>query len=137
MARTAFVVNDALREKVRHLAGLGTPQDDIARIVGCAPKTLRKHFRDELDRGAAEANATVAGSLFLAAKGGNITAIIFWLKTRARWRERRAADDPAPSAEGEADPEILILPDNSRDPELTQVLQDAQQKYFARKRRPQ
>jgi hypothetical protein len=70
MARTAFVVNDALREKVRHLAGLGTPQDDLARIVGCAPKTLRKHFRDELDRGAAEANATVAGSLFLAAKGG-------------------------------------------------------------------
>jgi hypothetical protein len=44
MARTAFVVNDALREKVRHLAGLGTPQDDIAKIVGCAPKTLRKHF---------------------------------------------------------------------------------------------
>jgi hypothetical protein len=53
MARTAFVVNDALREKVRHLAGLGTPQDDIAKIVGCASKTLRRHFRDELDRGAA------------------------------------------------------------------------------------
>jgi hypothetical protein len=98
---------------------------------------LRKRFRDELDRGAAEANATVAGSLFLAAKGGNIVAQIFWLKTRARWRERRAADDPAPSAEGESIPEVLILPDNSRDPELTQVLQDAQQKYFARKRQPQ
>ena len=51
MARTVFVVNDALREKVRHLAGLGVPQDDIAKIVGCAPKTLRKRFRDELDRG--------------------------------------------------------------------------------------
>jgi hypothetical protein len=36
MARTAFVVNDALREKVRHLAGLGIPQDDIAGIVACA-----------------------------------------------------------------------------------------------------
>jgi hypothetical protein len=44
MARTAFVVNDALREKVRHLAGLSIPQDDIARIVGCAPKTLRKRL---------------------------------------------------------------------------------------------
>ena len=136
MARTAFVVNDTLREKVRHLAGLGVPQDDIARILGCAPKTLRKRFRDELDRGAAEANATVAGSLFLAAKGGNIPAQIFWLKSRARWREPRAADDPAPSAEGESNPEVLILPDNSRDPELTRVLQDAQQKYFARKRQP-
>src|SRR5712692_7138663 len=59
MARTAFVVNDALREKVRHLSGLGVPQDDIAKIVGCAPKTLRKRFRNELDRGVAEANAMI------------------------------------------------------------------------------
>jgi hypothetical protein len=40
MARPAFVLNEALRDKVRRLAGLGMPQDDIARIVGCAPKTL-------------------------------------------------------------------------------------------------
>ena len=31
-------------------------------------------------------------------------------------------------------PVVLVLPDNSRDPELTQVLRDAQEKYFARKR---
>ncbi len=28
---------------------------------------------------------------------------------------------------------VLVLPDNSRDPELTEVLQGAQEKYFARK----
>jgi L-lactate utilization protein LutB len=135
MARTAFVVNDALREKVRHLAGLGVPQDDIAKIVGCAPKTLRKRFRGELDRGVAEANAMISGSLFTAAKAGNIPAMIFWLKTRARWREPMAADNPAPNADVEASREVvLVLPDNNRDPELTRVLQDAQQKYFARKR---
>ena len=135
MARTAFVVNDALREKVRHLAGLGVPQDDIAKIVGCAPKTLRKRFRNELDRGVAEANAMISGSLFTAAKAGNIAAMIFWLKTRARWHERMAADDPARNSDAEASREVvLVLPDNNRDPELTQVLQDAQQKYFARKR---
>jgi hypothetical protein len=32
---------------------------------------------------------------------------------------------------------VLVLPDNSRDPELTQVLRDAQEKYFARKPRRQ
>ena len=32
---------------------------------------------------------------------------------------------------------VLILPDNSRDPELTQVLKDAQEKYFAGKRQRQ
>jgi hypothetical protein len=82
MAKTAFVVTDAVREKVRYLAGLGGRQDDIAKFIGCAPKTLRKRFRGELDRGVAEANATISGSLFASAKGGNVTAQIFWLKTR-------------------------------------------------------
>src|SRR6266702_1495053 len=63
MARQAFAVNEAVRERVRHLAGVGVCQDDIARIIGCAPKTLRKRLRDDLDRGVAEANATIAGCL--------------------------------------------------------------------------
>ena len=82
MARRAFVVNEKMREQVRHLAGVGVRQDDIAKIIGCAPKTLRKRCREDLDRGVAEANATVAGYLYAAAKAGNIAAIIFWLKTR-------------------------------------------------------
>ncbi len=47
MARKAFVVTDAMREKVRYLAGVGVRQDDIAKIVGCAPKTLRKRLRED------------------------------------------------------------------------------------------
>ena len=138
MARTAFVVNDVMREKVRYLAGVGVPQDDIAKIIGCAPKTLRKRLRDELDRGVAEANATISGSLFANAKGGNVTAQIFWIKTRANWRERMPPDDPIPGTDADSNAHVvLMLPDNSRDPELTQVLRDAQEKYFARKRRRQ
>jgi hypothetical protein len=134
MARQAFVVNDAMRERVRYLAGVGVRQDDIAKIIGCAPKTLRKRLRDELDRGVAEANATISGYLFAAAKAGNITAIIFWLKTRANWRERMAPDDPVPGSDTEGNSQVvLVLPDNSRDPELTQLLRDAQEKYFVRK----
>jgi len=136
MARKAFVVNDALREKVRNLAGLGIAQDEIAKIIGCAPKTLRKRFRDELDRGVAEANVTIASSLFANAKRGNITAQIFWMKTRARWRECGAPDEPIPSADTAANSNaILVLPYNGRDPELTQALRDAQEKYYARKQR--
>ena len=135
MARPAFVVNEALREKVWHLAGLGVPQDDIAKIVGCAPKTLRKRFRDELDRGVAEANAIISGCLFAAAKGGNTTAQIFWMKTRGGWRERQPADDRDADADVGSGSEVLVLPDNNRDPQLTQVLQDAQDKYFATKHR--
>jgi hypothetical protein len=72
--------------------------------------------------------------LFAAAKAGNIAAIIFWLKTRARWRERTAADEATPAADGESSSEILLLPDNSRDPELTAALREAQEKFFAGKR---
>ena len=135
MARRAFVVNEAVREQVRHLSGVGVRQDDIARIIGCAPKTLRKRCREDLDRGVAEANATVAGFLFAAAKAGNIAAIIFWLKTRAQWRERTAADEAPPTADGDPHSEILLLPDNCRDHELTTALRDAQHQFFARKRR--
>ena len=94
MARKAFAVTDAMRERVRYLAGVGVPQDEIAKIIGCAAKTLRKRFRDDLDRGVAEATATVCGFLFAAAKGGSIPAIIFWLKTRAHWREKNVPEDP-------------------------------------------
>jgi hypothetical protein len=89
MPRKPFVVNETVREKVRHLAGVGIRQDDIARIIGCAPKTLRKRCRDDLDRGVAEANAVVSGSLFAAAKGGNVTAQIFWLGALARKRSAK------------------------------------------------
>jgi hypothetical protein len=135
MARKPFVVNDAVREKVRHLVGLGVAQDDIARIVQCSPKTLRKRCRDDLDCGAAEANAIVSNCLFAAAKGGNIAAQIFWLKSRARWRERAAPDDrPADGAADPNSPVILVLPDNGRDPELVQAPQDVRESLERRRR---
>src|SRR5215472_15636975 len=131
MARKPFVVNAAVREKVRHLAGLGVSQDDIARIVRCSPKTLRKRCRDDLDCGVAEANAIVSGSLFAAAKAGNIAVQIFWLKSRAQWRERAASDNRAADGDAEASsPMVLLLPDNGRDQELAGI----REKRFERKR---
>jgi hypothetical protein len=75
------------RRQVEAMAAYGIPADDISRVVGVDPKTLRKYYRDELDLGETKANAQVAGFLFNSAKSGNVTAQIFWLKTRARWRE--------------------------------------------------
>ena len=39
MARKAFVVNEAVCEKVRHLAGIGVRQDDIASIGQCSTRS--------------------------------------------------------------------------------------------------
>src|SRR5690349_17528894 len=47
------------RRIVRALAGFGVVHDNIAKHIGCEPKTLRKHFREELDRGSVEATAKV------------------------------------------------------------------------------
>jgi hypothetical protein len=61
-----------------------------ARVVGIDPKTLRKHYRDELDTGQIKATAKVAEFLFRKAttEGSQaVTAAIFWLKTRGGWRE--------------------------------------------------
>src|SRR5215204_5655189 len=87
MGRRAHRPDPAQRRQVEALAAYGIPEIDISRVVGIDPKTLRKCYRDELDLGETKANAQVAGFLFSAAKGGNVTAQIFWLKTRARWRE--------------------------------------------------
>ena len=119
MARKPFIVTDAMRERVRSLAGLGVPQVDIARIIRGDPKTLRKHFRDELDRGVAEANAVIAGSLFTTAKGGNVPAQKFWLKVRAHWHERKVPQEPISDASPQSTSPVLVLPDNNRDPQLT------------------
>jgi hypothetical protein len=40
MARTAFVVDEAMRERVRYLAGVGLRLDDIARIIRLRPEDL-------------------------------------------------------------------------------------------------
>ena len=76
------------------------------------------------------------GYLFANAKAGNVAAQIFWLKIRAHWRERAMPDNLAPGSDAEPSPPVvLLLPDNSRDPELTQPLRDTQEKPMPRKPR--
>ena len=87
MGRRAHKPDPAQRKQVETLAAYGIPEDDIARVVGIDRKTLRKHYRDELDLGTTKANAQVAGFLFNSARNGNVSAQIFWLKTRAQWKE--------------------------------------------------
>ena len=87
MGRKAHIPDPAMRRQVETMAAYGIPETDISRVVNIDPKTLRKHYRDELDLGETKANAQVAGFLFNSAKNGNVSAQIFWLKTRARWRE--------------------------------------------------
>jgi AraC-like DNA-binding protein len=78
------------RGRVEALAGYGFTEEQICTDLGITAKTLRKHFRAELDTAALKANALVAQSLFKKAMGdgtGAVAACIFWLKCRCRWRD--------------------------------------------------
>jgi hypothetical protein len=82
------------RRQVMTMTGFGIIQDDVARWLDIDKKTLRKHFRRELDTGSIEANTRVAASLYgMATKDKNVAAAIFWMKARAHWRESQ--DVPA------------------------------------------
>jgi hypothetical protein len=73
------------KQTVKTMVACGIPQEDIARclgIDGIDAKTLRKHYRDELDTSIAKANSVIASRLYAAAERGEPWAVCFWLKTR-------------------------------------------------------
>ena len=94
MGRPRFNPTAEQYRMVKSLAAYGLRQSEIAAMLELrSEKTLRKHFRSELDRGAAEANSQVAQSLYrLATSGKSAVAAIFWLKCRAGWREQKEFD---------------------------------------------
>jgi len=87
MPTPAYKATDENRKLVRSLAAVGTRHEDIATKLGISADTLTRHYRKELDDGRIDANASIAQTLFQQAKNGNTTAAIFWLKTRAGWKE--------------------------------------------------
>lgn len=92
MSREMFNPTDKQRGIVKAFAAYGVQQDEIAKYLEIDPKTLRKHFRRELDTGSTEATSKVAQSLFSAATSGNVAAAIFWMKARAGWREKQVVE---------------------------------------------
>ena len=97
---------DATRQTVQLHTMVGTTQADIARVLDIDEKTLRKYYRDELDLAKAKANATIGGALFNQAKSGDTSAMIFWMKTQAGWRERKDLNHT--SEDGSMSPKAAI-----------------------------
>ena len=81
------LTTDESKRMVESTSGLGLPHEQIAILVGIDDKTLRKHYRTELDMGKAKANGQIAKTLFSKATGGDTTALIWWTKTQLKWAE--------------------------------------------------
>ena len=87
--RPAFEPTDEDRELVSKMTAVGIPQESQCLVVagGITDKTLRKHFRHELDTAKVTANTAVGGKLFSKAMEGDTAALIFWAKTQMGWKE--------------------------------------------------
>lgn len=104
--RPRFEPTDYMRKQVKSMAGIGLPQDDIARVMGITAPTLRRHFRTELNVGQADTINRVAQSLVSKALGGNVTAQIFFLKVRAGWKETQVHEHRNYDYENMSDEEL-------------------------------
>lgn len=88
---------DKTRAEVGALCSFGVKHEDIAAYVGIDAKTLRKHYRAELDVSHIKAHAQVGKFLFNAASGSALAngasyadclrAAMFYAKTQMRWSE--------------------------------------------------
>jgi hypothetical protein len=89
MPRPSLKVTQEQRVFVTALAAIGAPHTDIALRLGIrSPKTLRKHFRKELDLSAIDADARVAQTAYkMAISGESPAASIFWMGARG-WSEQ-------------------------------------------------
>src|SRR5258705_2462708 len=87
MARPKFVPTDEQRRTVKSVSEYGITHEGIARVLHLrSPKTLRKHFRDELTLGEIEGVAQVAQTHHQMAKSGKHAAsTIDYLDKHRRW----------------------------------------------------
>jgi flagellar motility protein MotE (MotC chaperone) len=90
-------LSDAQIAQVEALASVLT-KGQIADYMGMSENTLREREREDeriaeaYKRGKSKAIASVASNLLTQARAGNLTAIIFYLKTQAKWQETNHVD---------------------------------------------
>ena len=110
------------RAQVSALYSYGIPQEEIAGFIGVDAKTLRKHYRHELDTAHVKAHAAVGKFLYQNATGATlgsgathsdcVRAAMFWAKTRMGWRETQDVNHT--SDDGSMSPSRieLVTPNN-------------------------
>ena len=84
---TPYKPSEEQRENVRRWAGLGLTQEMIGSLLGVSVDLLLVRFRGDLDLGKAQAAVQITNAFFQKCLEGDVTAMIFYLKTQCRWRD--------------------------------------------------
>ena len=93
MPRPSLKPTPETRRLVKTMAACGLKQEDICKALNIrSAKTLRTHYRRELDLGHIEAMTNVVRTLYQMATSGKCpSATRFWLE-RSGWGARRDAE---------------------------------------------
>jgi hypothetical protein len=91
--RPKYAPTDADRATVRNMSAAGIPHETIASCLGkngIDDKTMRKHFRRELDISQYLVTGFAMSRLYAAIQAGEAWAVCFWMKCRAGFQETSA-----------------------------------------------
>jgi len=92
---------DLTEEQIKQVgkyAAVGLTLDQIAALCDVSPKTMDEIIKRQpgvghaIEKGRATGVGGVANTLYQQAMSGNLTAAIFYLKTRARWAEAKPVE---------------------------------------------
>ena len=103
--RPPYEPTDKDRRVVEMMSGWSIPEERIAKVLRIDPKTLRKHFAEELEVGHAKLEAQLAQNLLRIAQGHDrqsLIATIFALKSRFGWVEQQPPVREQPLSKKEA-----------------------------------
>lgn len=77
------------RETVKECLIAGFTHEETAAHLGITHETLNKHYAEEVATARKKTIKEIAGILVREAKKGNMTAVIFYLKTQGMWKEKQ------------------------------------------------
>lgn len=80
---------DITKAQVKALSAF-LPQVAVAKYMGITRKTLMKHYADIIHKESSDKDLQVVKGLFMNAVEGNVSAQIFWCKTRLGMSENTA-----------------------------------------------
>ena len=96
-------ITEEMIEEAQALSSRGLTMEQIADCLGLGARTLYEkqvaypQLAQAIKAGRAKGIKVIANSLFEAGKSGNITAQIFYLKCRAKWREAEGEEQETES----------------------------------------
>ncbi|HEX4748147.1 MAG TPA: hypothetical protein VH302_01270 [Bryobacteraceae bacterium] len=94
--RTPFTPSGKQKEEVLAHAKTGATEEDIAALLDLPVNKLKRHFKAELRKGAAQGRLDVLNNLHeLATSKSNMAATALWVKARCGWRDTGTAAHPA------------------------------------------